>query len=287
MVKPATMPGSASGSSTLNTICEVLAPMACAASTRPWSTSRSEASTSRAMKGAAAIVSGTMAAAVPIEEPVTSRVNGMIATSRMMKGVERTALTMPPITRLTIGRGTTPPRSVRRSSTPRGTPITAPARPAMPTITNVSQSDPANRSSIAGVKLSHMGHLLDEHAGSAQLRHRGIELVAGAAREDGQRAERLALHFVDLPMHDAHVDAVPADHVREQGLVGARAGKGQAQQLRVLHRLLRHECANAGEHALGQGLGHDFLDQAAGGGVLGPREHVQHRPLFHDAAGID
>jgi hypothetical protein len=66
--------------------------MACAAWTRPWSTSRSEVSTSRAMKGAAA---------VPIDEPMMKRVNGMIATSRTMKGVERTALTMPPTTRLT------------------------------------------------------------------------------------------------------------------------------------------------------------------------------------------
>ena len=36
---------------------------------------------------------------VPIDEPVSSRVNGKIATSRMMKGVERTALTVVPSTR--------------------------------------------------------------------------------------------------------------------------------------------------------------------------------------------
>ena len=41
------------------------------------------------MKGATESVRGTMAAAVPIEEPTMSRVNGMIATSRMMNGTER------------------------------------------------------------------------------------------------------------------------------------------------------------------------------------------------------
>jgi hypothetical protein len=37
--------------------------------------------------------SGTVAALVPIEVPAISRVNGMIATTRMMNGVERVALT--------------------------------------------------------------------------------------------------------------------------------------------------------------------------------------------------
>ena len=48
----------------------------------------------RAMKGATEIVSGTMAAAGPIEEPTTKRVNGIIATSKMMNGTDRVALMM-------------------------------------------------------------------------------------------------------------------------------------------------------------------------------------------------
>ena len=48
------------------------------------------------MNGVAATVSGTIAAVVPIEVPAISRVNGMIATTRMMKGVERVALTIAP-----------------------------------------------------------------------------------------------------------------------------------------------------------------------------------------------
>ena len=66
---------------------------------RPLSTSRKAVSTRRAMKGAAASVSGTTAAQVPMDEPVMKRVNGMMATSRMMNGVERTAFTTPPTTR--------------------------------------------------------------------------------------------------------------------------------------------------------------------------------------------
>jgi hypothetical protein len=50
------------------------------------------------MKGVEATVSGTIAAAVPIEVPASKRVNGMIATTRMMKGVERVALTSVPST---------------------------------------------------------------------------------------------------------------------------------------------------------------------------------------------
>src|SRR5690606_18113756 len=185
----------------------------------------------RAMKGAAASVSGTTAAAVPIDEPVMKRVKGMIATSRMMKGVERTALTMPPTTRLMPPFCSTPPRSVRRSSTPSGMPMAEPARPEMPTITSVSHSEVAKSSSMAGVKLSSMGHLLDDDAGAAQLRGRRIQLLPRATREHGQRGEGPALHLVDLPVHDAQLDAVVADHVGQQWPVGVVAGEGQAQQL--------------------------------------------------------
>ena len=79
--------------STFRTICSGVAPMARAASVRPGSTSRIALSTIRAMKGAAAIVSGTIAALVPIDVPAMRRVNGMMATTRMMNGVERVAFT--------------------------------------------------------------------------------------------------------------------------------------------------------------------------------------------------
>ena len=147
------MPGSASGSSTFITICRVVAPMAWAASISPWSTSRRDASTSRATNGAAAIVSGTTAAAVPMDEPVMKRVSGMMATSKMMNGVDRTALTMPPTTRLASGLCSTPPVSLRRKYTPSGTPSSAPTTPEIPTMAMVSHSEVTNSASSASEKL--------------------------------------------------------------------------------------------------------------------------------------
>jgi hypothetical protein len=69
-----------------------------------------------------ATVSGTIAALVPTELPATKRVNGMIATIRMMNGVERTRLTTEPSTRLKIGNGRIWPGLVTTSSTPSGRP---------------------------------------------------------------------------------------------------------------------------------------------------------------------
>ena len=82
-----------------------LAPMACAASIMPGLISSKEDSIIRAMKGAAEMVSGTMAAVVPMEEPTIIRVKGMIATIKIIKGVERVALTMAPKMLLTAWLG--------------------------------------------------------------------------------------------------------------------------------------------------------------------------------------
>ncbi len=81
------------------------------------------------MKGVDATVSGTMAAVVPIEVPAISRVNGMIATTRMMKGVERVALTITPSTRLAQGAANSSPWRLVARKTPSGRPSTVP-RPA-------------------------------------------------------------------------------------------------------------------------------------------------------------
>ena len=83
MVSALVSPGSASGKSTLRTICTGEAPIACAASTRPPGTSFSMFSTMRAMKGAAERVSGTMAAVLPMETPTMARVKGIIHSARM------------------------------------------------------------------------------------------------------------------------------------------------------------------------------------------------------------
>src|ERR1700686_4528816 len=217
MVKPATTPGKDSGSNTLNTIWLVVAPIACAASIKPRSTSRNAVSTSRAMNGAAAIVSGTTAAIVPIDDPTTSRVNGITATSRMIKGVERTAFTMLPMTRFTARLRNTPSRSVRYSSTPNGSPKAAPTSPEMPTMTSVSQNDWTNISNIS----LNMGHLLYHHTLFTQVRNRLGHVRRLTAREHRQRAERLALAFVDLPVQDVEIEFEEADCFGGNGWIDA------------------------------------------------------------------
>src|SRR5574337_463154 len=285
MVSPATMPGSASGSSTFQTICQVLAPMDCAASTRPPSTSRRAVSTRRAMKGAAASVSGTTAAQVPMDVPVTRRVNGMMATSRMMKGVERTALTMPPTTLLSGAFCRMPPLSVRRRNTPSGMPTRPPMMPEAPTMITVSHSEMANSSSIISEKFSNTTRSLFTHVHGAHHHAVGAQIVDGradarhgAAGVHGQRAEGLLLDLVDLAMQDGQVQPQLADQVRQNGLVGMLARIRQAQQLAArARRQARRQAAHAREHAGGQLLRHDLVDQALGDVLARAREHLDHR----------
>ncbi|MCY1558183.1 hypothetical protein D9M68_950950 [compost metagenome] len=74
-------------------ICQVLAPIAWVASTRPRSTSRRAVSTSRAKNGVQPTTSGGMAPATPSDVPVSSVVTGISTISRMMNGSERSTFT--------------------------------------------------------------------------------------------------------------------------------------------------------------------------------------------------
>jgi len=98
------MPGSASGTSTLTTISNGLAPIASAASITPRLTSRITVSASRANSRVIATVSGTIAPAALTVAPTMARVNGMIAAIMMMNGFERRRLTIVPTARLTSAR---------------------------------------------------------------------------------------------------------------------------------------------------------------------------------------
>ena len=69
------------------------------------------------------MMSGTMAAVVPMAVPTRSRVSGMMATIRMMNGMERMALTMAPSVLLNARASRMPPLPVVESSTPSGTPM--------------------------------------------------------------------------------------------------------------------------------------------------------------------
>ncbi len=122
VVTAATSAGSACGSSTLKTMVQVPPPIDWAASISPWSTSRSAASTSRAKNGMAAITRGTTAPVGPMETPTIRRVKGISATIRIRKGKDRPMFTTAPMILLTTTFCRTPPRSVRISRTPSGTP---------------------------------------------------------------------------------------------------------------------------------------------------------------------
>lgn len=117
--------GRLSGIITLEMIWKGEQPMDWAASTTPLSTSRMEASTSRATKGKAATMRGMMVATVPMLVPMINRDRGMTRTIRMRKGTERRMLMMKLRTVITgRGRGMTPPSSPATISTPSGRPMT-------------------------------------------------------------------------------------------------------------------------------------------------------------------
>ena len=73
----------------------------------------------------ATMVSGTHAAVVPMEVPAMRRVSGMIATMRMMNGIERMMLTMVLKIWLMNRFSSIWPLPVMTSVTPRGMPMMA------------------------------------------------------------------------------------------------------------------------------------------------------------------
>ena len=123
MAPPVISEGFASGKITRRSTWAGEAPMDRAASMTPRSTSRAEDSTIRAMKGAAAMVSGDRVAFEPMVVPMMALVTGMTHTSRMMKGTDRRRLMTTPSTRLNTGMGRRPWGSVRISNRPRGRPM--------------------------------------------------------------------------------------------------------------------------------------------------------------------
>jgi hypothetical protein len=77
----------------LKITCCAFAPIALEASIRPFGISRRLFSTSLAINGAAPILKGTNAAAIPIDVPTTLRVNGIIHTISMIKGIDLNTFT--------------------------------------------------------------------------------------------------------------------------------------------------------------------------------------------------
>ena len=116
--------GILSGNITLTMIWKGDAPMLCAISITLGLTSLRLLSTSLTTKGKAAMVRGTMDAAVPTAVPIMARVSGETKIISIRKGTERSRFIMTLSTCITgFGSGSTPPFSPATSSTPKGRPI--------------------------------------------------------------------------------------------------------------------------------------------------------------------
>ena len=116
--------GTDSGSITLKRICMGDAPMDWAASMMLGFTSLRLPSTSRAIKGKAAITRGTMDATSPTAVPTMARVRGMTTTTRIRNGTERRRLMITLMVLIrTGGQGLMPFLSPTTSTMPRGIPI--------------------------------------------------------------------------------------------------------------------------------------------------------------------
>src|SRR5690606_2028410 len=273
------MPGRASGSSTLVTIWYGVAPIACAASIRPAGTSRRAVSTRRAMKGIAAMVSGTMAAAGPIEVPTTRRVNGITATIRMMKGVERAALTMRPSTRFTGAFCRMPPVSVRIRMTPSG----IPSRAAMPPETATMISVSIRPSNSSAINCDDIVQFLYLDLAAGEIGFGGGQPGIVAAGLHHHHAEGAALDFVDPAMQDGEIEAEIARQFGDHRIVGMRSGEQQAPEPAValqprrgqplLQRRRQVEADQVG-------------DEAARRGMLRPGEDIVGRAMLDDAAAL-
>ena len=118
--------GMLSGIMTLTMICSGVAPMLCAASMTPASTSRMLVSTRRDTNGKDAMTSGTMDAGVPMEVPTMRRDSGMTMIIRIKNGTLRSRL-MSTLSACMSQRGSgrTPPGSPATRQTPSGSPMTS------------------------------------------------------------------------------------------------------------------------------------------------------------------
>src|SRR3984957_5660211 len=176
------------------------------------------------MKGMAAMVRGTTAARVPIEVPTIKRVNGTMATTRMMKGVERVALTMKPRMRLAAGEENNSLARLVARKTPSGSPKRVPSRPERPTIIRVASGDQAINWTISG----DIAEMLHRILSRRQLLHDPPQVLWIGRNRDKQRSERMAGDRLHLAVQDVDVEAKISRQPRQDRLIGFAAGKADA-----------------------------------------------------------
>src|SRR3954469_2470044 len=133
-----------------------------------------------------------------MDVPTISRVSGISATSRIMKGTDRNALTTAPSVRFTQRFSAIPPRSVATSARPSGSPATNEMRPDATVISTVSHSERKSRSINTGDIAKH----LDAGAAARQeISHAShVARASGNAQEQGRH--RLPLDMVHAAMDE-------------------------------------------------------------------------------------
>ena len=120
---PSSRDGAASGKIKWMIMYMGEAPIDKAASIIPGCTSLKEDSTILATIGIAPTVSGTMEAVVPMEDPVTNRVNGISSTRRIRNGRDRHILTAIPTAKFTYRLAMMPSFAVEYRMIPIGRPM--------------------------------------------------------------------------------------------------------------------------------------------------------------------
>src|SRR3546814_15307668 len=131
----------------------------------------------------------------------------MSATSRMMKGNERKPFTTAPVTRLRESAGTSPPRSVTTSSTPRGRPSSRVARPAAPTMVRVSTAESMKSSMSRGDMAENLpvGCAVAQESDDVVERHRGDR-----PQGQHQNAKWHVLDMIEVALYGADRHVSPA-----------------------------------------------------------------------------
>src|SRR5690606_21274433 len=166
---------------------------------------------------------------------------------------------------------------------PSGTPTREPTRPEMPTMISVSTNDLMNRS----ISCDDMVQLLYRYAFCLHECFCLCDLLVASLGQNRQRTEGLLLNFIDLAMQNVEVQAKAANYFREQGFFYPRAGKGQAQQMRLRFTFLglRQFGAHALQNALGQVMRDDITDHGACDRMLWCPEYIEHGAVLYDFPG--
>jgi hypothetical protein len=240
-------------------------------------------STRRAMKGAAAMVSGTMAAAVPMEVPTKKARHRDHRHQQDDEGRRAHRIDQQAGDAVEGALGSTPLDSVMCRAMPSGMPSSEPTTPEITTIISVSPKELTNRS----ISSDDMVELLDDDALLAQVLHGLVDVVLGAVGEDRQRAEAWPWISSIWPCRMLKFRLKRRTASDRCGWSTSLPVKAKRNRWSVPWPVgTRQALAQAGQHALGQLVGDDVADQRAGDFMARLAEHVQHFALFDHLAGF-